>query len=324
MPKVSVIIPIFGVEKYIQRCVESLFNQTLHDIEFIFINDCTPDGSMNILSQAIEDNCQRIKDMRWIVRIIEMPVNSGQAKVRNSGIQAATGDYIIHCDSDDWVEPNIYQVLWEYAVANNLDIVSCDYYIFSENSSKIHSFPYIGDKNKTIGALIEHSVPVCTWNKLIKKDVYNRIKLFPTKSFGEDYALIIQCYYYAHSHGHISMPLYHYFVNTDSVTRIVSERALIKRADEGVDNLNIVLSFIKLCNLHGIYEESITRAKVFYMNFLLPLVHYDKYREICLRFFSRTGIEIIKINNWRAFSYYCAVRLNLFWLWRVVFKKRIE
>ena len=109
MPKLSVIIPMYGVEKYIGRCAESLFAQTLEDVEFIFIDDCTPDRSVEILQEVIDRNQPRFAGMNWIVRIEHMPTNGGQAAVRRHGVEVATGDYLIHCDSDDWVEPDAYK-----------------------------------------------------------------------------------------------------------------------------------------------------------------------------------------------------------------------
>ena len=100
MPKVSVIVPIYKVEPFIERCARSLFEQTLDDIEYIFVNDCTPDKSMEVLSRVLEDYPGRKEQ----VRIITMPVNSGLPKVRRAGLEVASGDYIIHCDSDDWVD----------------------------------------------------------------------------------------------------------------------------------------------------------------------------------------------------------------------------
>ena len=95
MPKVSVIIPIYGVEKYIERCVRSLFEQTLDDIEYLFIDDCSPDGSVRIIMRILDEYPNRKEQ----VIIHRMEQNSGQAKVREWGMKNATGDYVIHCDS---------------------------------------------------------------------------------------------------------------------------------------------------------------------------------------------------------------------------------
>ena len=103
MPKVSIIVPVYGAEKYIERCARSLFEQTLDDIEFIFVDDCTPDRSIDILKVVIEKFRLRFGEKKYVVRIERMPMNSGQGAVRRHGIQLATGDYITFCDSDDFM-----------------------------------------------------------------------------------------------------------------------------------------------------------------------------------------------------------------------------
>jgi glycosyltransferase involved in cell wall biosynthesis len=124
IPKISIIIPVFRVEKYIERCVRSLFEQTLDDIEYIFINDCTPDNSMMILSNLIEQYPYRKSQ----VKIIHHTINKGVSAARNAGLKTATGEYIIHCDSDDWVEKDMYESLYDKAIAEDADMVGCDFY----------------------------------------------------------------------------------------------------------------------------------------------------------------------------------------------------
>ena len=124
MPKVSIIVPVYGVEKYIERCARSLFEQTLDDIEYLFIDDCTPDKSIEILKNVLKDYPQR-KDQ---VIIHRMEKNSGQAAVRKWGMIKATGDYTIHCDSDDWVDVTMYEKMYNKAIEEKSDLVICDFY----------------------------------------------------------------------------------------------------------------------------------------------------------------------------------------------------
>lgn len=111
-PLVSVIVPIYGVEPYIEKCARSLFEQSLENMEFIFVNDCTPDKSVEILRQVIEDYPRRYLQ----IQIIEHEENRGLAMARNSGLLIAKGEYIIHCDSDDWVELDMYEEMYEKAL----------------------------------------------------------------------------------------------------------------------------------------------------------------------------------------------------------------
>ena len=127
MPKLSVVIPVYGVEKYIERCAISLFEQTLTDVEYIFVDDCTPDSSIDILNIVIDRyRDQLLKDKKRIL-IERMEKNSGQAAVRKRGIELCSGDYVIHCDSDDWVDKDTYRLLYEKAIEGDYDMVRCDF-----------------------------------------------------------------------------------------------------------------------------------------------------------------------------------------------------
>ena len=105
MPKVSVIIPVYNAGKYIERCVRSLFEQTLDDIEYIFVDDCSPDDSMDVLQKVLSEYPQRKEN----VTLIRHKANTGQSGARKSGMHVAKGEYIIHCDADDWVDLDMYE-----------------------------------------------------------------------------------------------------------------------------------------------------------------------------------------------------------------------
>ena len=135
MIKVSVCIPVYGVEKYIERCARSLFEQTIMDgIEFIFVNDCTKDKSIEILEQVVEKYPQRKNH----VKIINRQRNGGLVAARNTALEHAAGDYIIHCDSDDWVDRDLYEKMYEQAVVSGADLVCapivCEYTNGTEGS----------------------------------------------------------------------------------------------------------------------------------------------------------------------------------------------
>ena len=113
IPKVSVIIPVYNAEKYLHRCLESLFAQTLAEIEYIFIDDASPDNSFAILSEWIEQN-----DRKNQVKIIRHACNMGVSQSRQDGMDVATGEFIIHCDPDDWISENLLIGFSWYAPKN--------------------------------------------------------------------------------------------------------------------------------------------------------------------------------------------------------------
>lgn len=121
--KVSIIIPVFKVRNFIERCVCSLFEQTLTDIEYIFVDDASPDDSLDILKACLE----RYPDVRQ-VKIIGHEKNRGLTAARNTGLRYATGEYIAHCDSDDYADRSMYQKLYDKASETNADLVFCDFY----------------------------------------------------------------------------------------------------------------------------------------------------------------------------------------------------
>lgn len=122
-PKISVVVAVYKVEQYIERCCRTLFGQTLDNIEYVFVNDCTPDRSIDVMRQVLAEFPNR----RNQVHVINHKHNQGVAATRQHGIEAATGEYIIHCDPDDWVELNMYETLYAAAKSNGVQMATCDF-----------------------------------------------------------------------------------------------------------------------------------------------------------------------------------------------------
>ena len=118
-PKVSMLVPIYGVEKFIERCAISLFEQTYQNIEYIFVNDCTKDDSINVLERVIN----RYPNRKPFVRIINHKQNKGLAGARNTAVSNATGEFIMHVDSDDYVDKEIVRKAIDKQLRSDADIV---------------------------------------------------------------------------------------------------------------------------------------------------------------------------------------------------------
>lgn len=241
-PKVSVIIPVYGVEKYIERCARSLFSQTLDSIEYIFIDDCSPDTSIQILKKTLED----FPDREGQVKIIAMPENSGQAAVRIQGIKFAAGEYVIHCDSDDWVDVTMYEDLYNEAVLNKSDIVMCDYYISKSPDDDSHVMQDVDTRpSELMHGLLMEKVHGSVWNKLVKRELYDNDIIYPEHNLREDLALMIQLVYYANSIGYISKPYYHYFCNPESITqKSLSMEKSLDRGMQAIHNCQLMSVFL--------------------------------------------------------------------------------
>jgi len=209
MPKVSVIIPVYNVEKYIERCATSLLSQTLDDIEYIFVDDCTPDGSIEILQKVLT----KFPAKAGMVRIERMPANSGQAAVRRHGIQLASSDFIIHCDSDDWVDTDLYEKMYNEAVLSGADVVMCpirDEYNDIGVTRPMCKHPHTC--NEVLEDWYRDSVGMFCWNKLVKRSVYvdNNIEPFEGVNMWEDNGLMLRVFYYAKGLSQIEGSVYHY------------------------------------------------------------------------------------------------------------------
>jgi len=124
MPKVSFIIPVYGVEEYIERCCISIFEQSYKNFEVVFVNDCTKDNSEQIVLNVIE----RYRHLGIHTSIIRHETNKGISATREDGQNAATGEYILYVDSDDYISTEMLEVLVNRAEQTNADIVYCDYY----------------------------------------------------------------------------------------------------------------------------------------------------------------------------------------------------
>ena len=124
-PKISVIVPVYKAEEYLHRCVDSILAQSFTGFELILINDGSPDNSGAICDEYAQ------KDNR--VKVIHKE-NGGVASARQCGIDNATGEYTIHADPDDWVEPTMLEELYNKAVEENADMVVCDFYVNTHKS----------------------------------------------------------------------------------------------------------------------------------------------------------------------------------------------
>ena len=265
-PKVSVIVPIYNVEAYIERCALSLFEQTLDDIEYIFVNDCTPDNSMMILSEVLSRYPQRKEQ----VRIINQPKNQGAAKAREDGIKEARGEYIIHCDSDDWVDKNIYQLLYEKALADNSDMVICDWY---ESDGVKHKKI---DQNLNLDAdllprVLNRSISGSLWNKLIACYIYHALDFFPTAHMMEDVAYTVQFVLKCRKISYLEKPLYYYYNNEKSICKDISNTACENRCKQACENIDLIISYLNNNKLDNKYRNEIVVLKNSARVFLWPL-----------------------------------------------------
>lgn len=281
MPKVSVIIPVYKAETTIERCAVKLFEQTLEDIEYIFIDDCSPDKSMQILDIVMSRYPERIKQSQ----IVHMPVNSGVAKVRNKGMSLAKGDFIIHCDSDDWPESDMYERMYKSAVRGGHDVVVSSY-IFEINGK---SFDWTQGDEKTdpISALLNNELSSALWNKLVRRDIIDKSFVFPEDDICEDFLYSTQYFLRSKSILFLSDFLYHFSYNPSSLTHEMSKPSMLARHAQIVNNVGASIGLIR-ANKGGIYESDIIRQCLFVKNGL----RYYTHDQVVYKIWKNTFTEI--------------------------------
>ncbi len=239
--ELSIIIPVYGVEKHIEQCARSLFEQSLKDnIEFIFVDDASTDHSIEILKRVIDDFPNRKKQ----IKIIHHNKNQGLPQARKTGIYAAKGKYVIHCDSDDWLTTQAYENLLDKAKNDNADIVICDYYEAFENINK-HCHQTINQPT-LLADILMRKASGSVWNKMVKRTLYDEKIIYPTAGMGEDLVLTHQLIYRAKKISYLPEALYYYRQNPESMSRDICNHKAKKRFNELYENTELLFSIIEL------------------------------------------------------------------------------
>lgn len=207
--KISVIVPVYKAEAYLHKCIESLLSQTFSDFEIILIDDGSPDKS-GIL-------CDNYARAHTHIKVIHQQ-NSGVSIARQRGLDASQGEYIIHTDPDDWVEPTMLEDLYNKAIEENADMVICDFYE-NTNSKQIYrkQQPTKLD-NITVMAELYQQLHGSCCNKLIRRSCFNKynIHFTPWLSFCEDLCLNTQLLKFNIKISYVPKAYYHYVTNINS------------------------------------------------------------------------------------------------------------
>jgi len=250
-PKVSIIVPVYNVEKYIEKCVRSLFDQTYKNIEYIFVNDCTQDNSISIINSLIEEY------QKNNVIILDHQINKGLPSARNTGLSQATGEYIYHCDSDDWVDKSIIEILITEAITKDADICFCDFYNVINGNVSLFKQEFHTNFHGYIKSFFTGKSQAAVWNKIIKKSLYiEHLIQFPDgKPMLEDMSTIIPLYYFAKNIVYVPKPLYYYVrFRANSITAEDNQNSNVLREDR-IDNVKAIEEFLKKNGIHGVDRE---------------------------------------------------------------------
>ena len=246
--KISVIVPVYNARDYIEKCLDSLINQSLKDIEIIVVDDGSTDDTYKIVS--------KYKDK---IRLIKQK-NGGVASARNKGLSVAKGEYIAFVDSDDWVELDMFSKLYNKAIENNYDAVECN-------------FKYVDD-NKEWNGVIDIDADVVTlkekkkyfikmfpviWNKIYKREKIKNIK-FKDGVWAEDVEFLYRVIPNIDTIGKVNEELYYYYQREKSESRLFD-----KRVYNYIDNFNGIIDYYKKNNIYYLYKTELEYCYVRYI-----------------------------------------------------------
>jgi len=247
MTKVSVIVPVYNTEKYIEKCLNSLVNQTLEDMEIIVVNDGSTDNSENIVNKFIKKYSYKIKYYK--------KENGGLSDARNFGLNYVSGEYIGFVDSDDYIELSMYEKMYNLAKKEKADIVECDFTWVYPDKTKIDT----GIDYKIKEEFFTNS-RVMACNKIIKKELIKDIK-FPKGLRYEDVEFFYKLIPNVNKISVLKEPLYYYIQRESSISNLQNERTA-----EIFTILNNILEFYKEKNIYDKYKEEL---EYMYIRFLL-------------------------------------------------------
>jgi len=270
-PKISIIVPVYKVEQYLPKCIESIISQTYTNWELILVNDGSPDSSGEI--------CDRYaaKDSR--IRVFHKP-NGGVSSARNKGVEMALGDYAIHVDPDDWIEIDMLKKLVSMLSKDKVDLIIFDY--ITINGLKTQTVKQCPTKLNAKNVLYDlfGNIHGSCCNKLISKEYYKRIKFYEQVSICEDLLYIFQVLQMNPKIGYLNDALYNYRLdsNDSSLSKIMSAKKFLQ--------LNMVLDIlIELSENEYNLSDAIYRRQVPHMAYVgLKAVDLDgcQYRKVLL------------------------------------------
>ncbi|OJH47577.1 glycosyltransferase family 2 protein [Lactococcus lactis] len=272
---ISVIVPVYNVKEYLEECIRSIINQTYENLEIILVDDGSTDGSSEICDEYAA------RDKR--IRIIHKE-NGGLSSARNVGINHANGLYISFVDSDDWLELDLYKILYGAIKATNADIAACGRYLASESGKlKMHCSDEqrIYSRKEALKEIFQlGSIDVAAWDKLYHRSVIEEIR-FPEGEINEDTAVVYEVFNNVKKLVHVGCPLYNYRVRIGSITKsgysqkfdVVFEhckklyRDIEKTDSDLLDDLSVYITHLSYNMLVKIVRSDFDTYKKQYMEY---------------------------------------------------------
>lgn len=287
--KISVIVPVYNTSLYLEKCLRSIMNQSLKEIEIICVNDGSIDNSLEILKEISKEE-KRIKIINQI--------NQGVSKARNEAIRIAKGKYCLNIDSDDWIESKYLEDMYNTAESNDSDIVISDiFFDFKYTPTKNYVLKDLNikdNKNITgkeyIGIFIKDNFHGYTWNKLIKRELYIKNNIWYNEKIFifEDVEVILRLAYHSKRINKLNKAYYHY-LKYNSIASMEKKEKVLYDVNESFESLNSFFykkNEFKICEILNVRWYGV-------LFFILLSINkkYDKYEKIILKLILKIKIR---------------------------------
>lgn len=312
--KVSIVVPVYNAALYLEQCIRSLMMQTHQNIECLFVDDASNDGSKDLLSLLLDQYPSR----RDKCKIIENEENKGVAFCRRLGMKNATGDYIIHVDSDDYAAPDFIEKMLSKAIETQSDVVICNFSKVYDKKIKVNSYFQELERSELIKRLLIGTAHNALWNKLVKRSIIADNNLYPEDSFRllEDKSITFRMVYFANKVAFINEPLYFYRKREYSLTDI-NQRVLMPMLKS---LLRLVDDFF---NTHPSDETIESGIKAFKVGAAGSLLIYKPEDDDLKVLIKDIPMSIIKTNTYIPFYYRIALyaqKLGMPWIVSIIRK----
>ena len=294
MTSISIIIPSYNSSRYIEKCIISLCQQTFKgSLEIVFVDDSSTDNTIQVIEQLLSRH-----SYAGLYKIVKHSENKGVAAARMTGIFNASGEYILFCDSDDWLDERMCEIMYAEAIKHNSSLVICDYRNIYNNYINISSNNYVED---FLQGLLLCKCTGSLWNKLIKRELLLKEGFkYPKASFSEDYVYSIQLAILAENIRYVPKPLYNYYHREGSIVMSAIDEDIKRKIQYHLENHRLVEDILKDHQMYIKYYSELLALKLIVKNYIriyLPKKEYyqlwrNTYPEITLDMFKSKHISL--------------------------------
>jgi len=278
IPQVSIIIPVYNASAMVERCARSLFEQSLQSMQIIFVDDCSCDDSVEVITNCLEDYPER----NGQVKIIRCEKNGGSSKARNIGLRHAIGKYVAFADADDYLDKDGIEAFYHYAADNDLDIAYCDHFggprvdINTRTSQDFSSSNVVCVKSMLVARNWREGMQGYCWNKIYRRSFLeeSRQTFLEGADLWEDLGLNIRLFAITDKIGYAKDVCYYHYDCMGNTTSLAHNNSMmkdvvIKHNLDRKHNLDTAIDFLKSKDLDAIYAKEIMECKCRIKNYFL-------------------------------------------------------